>query len=197
MTNSPSLYSLILDTDMGADCDDAGALSMLHRLADAGEIQPLAVIFSSGRMPWGAGVCDAINHEHGRPDLAVGAYKRPDIGENVDKIAATEIAQDTARYGHRLRHTDDARDALEVCRSALSSQPDGSVKIVAIGHLKALYDLLNSPPDQYRPLIGPGAGGRQGGRVRCHGRSVPRLRGRAGVEFRRMRLGSVDGKCVA
>ncbi len=139
---------------MGADCDDAGALSMLHRLADGGEIAPLAVIFSSGRMPWGVGVCGAINHEHGRPDLLLGAYKGGDVGERVDKIAATEIAQDTARYGHRIRHTDEAQDALGVYRSALASQPDGSVKIVAIGHLKALHDLLFSVPDDHSPLTG-------------------------------------------
>jgi hypothetical protein len=72
----------------------------------------------------------------------------------VDKITAAEIAQDTDLYGHRLRHTDDARDALEVYRSALASQPDGCVKIVAIGHLKALYDLLKSPPDRHSPLSG-------------------------------------------
>lgn len=149
-----SPYSLILDTDMGADCDDAGALSMLHRLADIGEIRPLAVIFSSGRMPWGVGVCDAINHEHGRPDLLLGAYKNDDVGESVDKIAATEIAQDTSRYGHRVRHADDVRDSLEVYRSTLAAEPDGSVKIVAIGHLKALYDLLFSQPDQWSPLSG-------------------------------------------
>jgi inosine-uridine nucleoside N-ribohydrolase len=148
-----SPYSLILDTDMGADCDDTGALSVLHHLADAGEVRPLAVIYSSGRTPWGAGLCDAINHEHGRP-LPLGAYKGDDVGERIDKIGAEEISKDVARYGHRVTHGDDVRDALEVYRSALAAEPDGSVKIVAIGHLKALYDLLQSKADEASPLSG-------------------------------------------
>ena len=41
--------SVIFDTDMGSDCDDAGALAILHSLADAGEVRILGVIFSSGK----------------------------------------------------------------------------------------------------------------------------------------------------
>ena len=35
---------LILDTDMSGDCDDAGALALLHALADRGECELLATI---------------------------------------------------------------------------------------------------------------------------------------------------------
>ncbi|MEP1642867.1 MAG: nucleoside hydrolase, partial [Rhodopirellula bahusiensis] len=35
---------LILDTDMSGDCDDAGALPLLHALADRGECEILAVV---------------------------------------------------------------------------------------------------------------------------------------------------------
>ena len=35
---------VILDTDMDSDCDDMGALAMLHALADSGEAQILAVM---------------------------------------------------------------------------------------------------------------------------------------------------------
>ena len=34
---------IIFDTDIGGDCDDAGALAMLHRLCDKGEAQLLAI----------------------------------------------------------------------------------------------------------------------------------------------------------
>jgi len=37
---------VILDTDMLTDCDDAGALAMLHALADAGEVRILGVVLN-------------------------------------------------------------------------------------------------------------------------------------------------------
>ncbi len=30
---------IIFDTDMGSDCDDAGALAVLHKLADKEEVE--------------------------------------------------------------------------------------------------------------------------------------------------------------
>ena len=35
--------TIIFDTDIGCDCDDAGALALLHRLCDKGEARLLAV----------------------------------------------------------------------------------------------------------------------------------------------------------
>ncbi len=40
---------IIFDTDMGSDVDDAGALALLHRLAELGEVELAGVIFSSGK----------------------------------------------------------------------------------------------------------------------------------------------------
>ena len=34
---------IIFDTDIGGDCDDAGALALIHRLCDKGEAELLAV----------------------------------------------------------------------------------------------------------------------------------------------------------
>ena len=34
---------ILLDTDIGCDCDDAGAMAVLHALADMGETEILAV----------------------------------------------------------------------------------------------------------------------------------------------------------
>jgi hypothetical protein len=38
---------IIFDTDIGSDCDDAGALAVLHKLADKGEAKILGVIYVS------------------------------------------------------------------------------------------------------------------------------------------------------
>ncbi len=46
---------------MGSDCDDVGAMALLHQYAVEGKAEILGVIYSSGAVPYGAGVVDAIN----------------------------------------------------------------------------------------------------------------------------------------
>src|SRR5687768_10367927 len=65
---------IIFDTDMDSDCDDAGALAVLHALADRGEAEILATVASS-KNPWSAPCVDAINTYYGRGDLPIGVPK--------------------------------------------------------------------------------------------------------------------------
>src|ERR1044071_5503580 len=65
---------LILDTDMDSDCDDAGALAMLHALADDGEVVLLGIAVSSHHA-WSPPSTDAINTWYGRPAIPIGAPK--------------------------------------------------------------------------------------------------------------------------
>lgn len=37
------MVKIIIDTDIGSDCDDAGALALAHNLANEGKCQILAV----------------------------------------------------------------------------------------------------------------------------------------------------------
>src|SRR5687768_16854650 len=48
-----SPVKVIFDTDMDSDCDDLGALAVLHALADRGEVEILATVTSS-QNPWSA-----------------------------------------------------------------------------------------------------------------------------------------------
>ncbi|GJM64304.1 hypothetical protein PEDI_48560 [Persicobacter diffluens] len=43
---------IILDTDMGSDCDDVGALAILNEFMNLSEANCLGVIYSSGRVPY-------------------------------------------------------------------------------------------------------------------------------------------------
>ncbi len=131
---------IIFDTDMGSDCDDAGALAILHKLADRGEIKLLGVIFSSGRNPYGAGVCDAIDTYYGRGDLPLGQYHKTDVGDPVDRYCH-RIATDTKTFPHDI--VDSAPDFLHVYRDLLRAQPDHSVTILTTGHPHALAYLMD------------------------------------------------------
>jgi hypothetical protein len=138
----PPRPSVIFDTDMGSDCDDAGALAVLHALADASEVRILGVIFSSGRNRYGVGTCDAINTYYGRGDLPLGQYQDADVGDPKDSYTR-RIATDTERFGHDV--IDTAPDLLVVYRSILAAQPDRSVTICTVGHPHALVHLLRDP----------------------------------------------------
>jgi hypothetical protein len=64
--------SIIFDTDLATDYDDVGALTMLHALADSGEVRILATMASNRNECTGPQI-DAINRYYGRADLPIGA----------------------------------------------------------------------------------------------------------------------------
>jgi len=134
--------SVILDTDIGSDCDDAGALAVLHALADAGELEILGVIFSSGKNRYGVGTCDAINTYYGRGDLPLGQYQGNDVGDPGNSYTS-QIAENSSRFGHNL--VDQAPGLVETYKTILSPQADRSVTICTIGHPHGLVHLLRDP----------------------------------------------------
>lgn len=132
---------LLLDTDIGPDCDDAAALALAHIYADRGCAELLCVTHCTS-MPWGAGAIRAINAWYGRPNLPVGTLKDEGF------LCAPEYQ----RYNRALSEMAEQReapDALEIFRHALREAPDASVTIVAIGPLRNIANILRSD----RPLI--------------------------------------------
>lgn len=140
--HAPTVPSVIFDTDIGSDCDDAGAMATLHALADAGELRILGVIYSSGRIKYGVGVCDAINTYYGRGNLPLGQYKGNDVGDPTDSYSSA-IATNTPRFSHDV--VDDAPELVSVYRKLLASQPDRSVTILTVGHPHGLVHLMRDP----------------------------------------------------
>ena len=141
MNDHPSTepVRVLFDTDIGSDCDDAGALAVLHKLADRGEAQILGVIYSSAFFLYGAGACAAINATYGRGDLPLGQNHGDDVGQDHSPFTR-QIAVDRATYGHQI--VDDAPDMVEVYAAILRQQPDQSVTLLTVGHPIALVHLL-------------------------------------------------------
>src|SRR6266513_6120748 len=63
--------SVIFDTDMGNDVDDALALAVLHALESRGESRLLAVTVTKDE-PYAAPYIDIVNTFYGRPDIPIG-----------------------------------------------------------------------------------------------------------------------------
>jgi inosine-uridine nucleoside N-ribohydrolase len=70
--------NIIFDTDMGGDCDDVGALFILHGAVERGEARLLATMgcVSADAI---APALDAINTWFGRPEIPVGTLKDPGL----------------------------------------------------------------------------------------------------------------------
>lgn len=166
----PAEVKIIYDTDMDTDCDDAGALAILHALADRGEAEILATVVSS-RYSWSVPCVEAINRYYGRPDLLIGAPKTKwaDTARRGSRYAK-QVAE---QYATRLRSNDDAPDAVDVYRRVLAAQDNGSVVIVTVGYLTNLRDLLASKPDAISPLDGPALVRRKVNRWVCMGGRYP------------------------
>ncbi|MEX1136275.1 MAG: nucleoside hydrolase [Balneolales bacterium] len=150
--NGGNPVNIIFDTDMATDCDDAGAMAMLHALERKGEANILATV-ANNRGDHSAGMIAAINAFYGRPGIPVGAYQGDAVGTDPREFFA-EIAMDTDQYGHTAASRDQLPNAVEVYRQSLAEAGSNEVVIVSVGHLNNLYDLLQSGPDQHSTLNG-------------------------------------------
>ncbi len=140
---------LIYDTDMDSDVDDVAGLTVLHALADRGEVDLLGVTVSS-KHDWSALCADRINTYFGRHSLPLGQHKGPGGGSRGSKYAQ-EIAEE---FPGTLASANDVPDAIKVYREILAAQPDNSVVIVSVGYLNNLRDLLASGADEHSSLNG-------------------------------------------
>lgn len=145
--------SLILDTDLGPDYDDVGAMALMHALADSGQVNVLATV-SSNHDEDVIPCIEVLNTYFNRPGIPVGVPKS-EGGANLTTWHKDKWTKALpARYPHKTAKTSDAPDAVKVYREVLSQQPDGSVVVCTIGFLTNLRDLLNSAPDEYSELTG-------------------------------------------
>lgn len=151
MNTQPSTkpVKLILDTDIGGDCDDAGALALIHKLCDLGEAELLAVTHCMNS-PYDAGCIDAINTYFGRP-VPVGInYAEP---LRKGEVYAEALSRE---FPNRFHPDSDAQapDTLQVLRKTLAQAEDNSVCLVIIGSLASAARLVESGPDEISPLSG-------------------------------------------
>lgn len=140
---------IIFDTDIGGDCDDAGALCLLHRLCDKGEAELLAVThcFDS---PYLAGCIDSINTYFNRKvpiGINHGAFW---YGEGV---YAKQLCENFPN-DYPAADYSKVPDTLTVLRRALANEADGSVTLVVTGALTSMEKLYNSPADDICALSG-------------------------------------------
>jgi inosine-uridine nucleoside N-ribohydrolase len=151
--NEKEVVNLILDTDLGPDYDDVGAMALMHALADSGLVNILATV-SSNKDERVIPCIEVLNGYFNRRSVPVGAPK------SEGGVSLTTWHKDKwtdylpSVYEHQTEKTSDAPDAVKVYRRILSEQKDAGVTICTLGFFTNLKDLLLSPGDEYSPLSG-------------------------------------------
>jgi inosine-uridine nucleoside N-ribohydrolase len=148
--------SLIFDTDMGNDIDDALALGLIHSLESRGECKLLAVTLTKDN-PYAAPFVDLVNTFYGRGDIPIGVVGGGVTPEDGNYLKQTLTAKDKSGqpyYSYDLLKADQAPEAVSLLRKILAEQPDQSVVIVQVGFSTNLARLLDSGPDDVSPMGG-------------------------------------------
>ena len=141
---------IILDTDIGPDYDDVGAMAFLHAMADSGRAEILGT-FASNKDSLVVPTIELMNTYFGRPAIPVGSPKTKGVSLTASQHWPDSVV---SRFPHQTISTAKAPDAVAQYRKILAAQPDHSVTVVTIGFLTNLSNLLKSPSDQLSPLNG-------------------------------------------
>jgi len=153
----PSRISLIFETDMGNDTDDALALDMLYKYTDMELINFLGVSTNKDS-PYSIEFLDLMNTWYGYPKLPMGKITKGVDCEND----AINFAKETCLYEEKgvspfartYKDYGNIPESPQFYRALLAKQPNQSVVIVSVGFSTNLSRLLDTPPDQFSPLTG-------------------------------------------
>lgn len=139
--------TLLIDTDIGPDCDDAGALAVAASMAKRYGV-PVGAVVSCTSSPYGAPCAEAICRFCG---LEVGAF-----AENKQEGLLSR--ENNMRYNReiagRFCSPKTYEDAVTAYRRTLAALPDGGAVVVGIGPFATLAQLMRSRPDEFSPLCG-------------------------------------------
>lgn len=145
-----SYKKVLIDTDIGPDCDDVAALAMLNIYANQGLCKILGIGHCTSN-PYGAGTVDAICRYYGQPDINVSTYSGKDF--LTDEKCMIYNKYITTHLENRYQ-TSQPEDAVRMYRRILAEQEDASVDFIAIGPLNNLSNLLDSEADAFSPMSG-------------------------------------------
>ncbi|BCI62073.1 nucleoside hydrolase [Coprobacter secundus] len=152
--NTP--LSIIFDTDMGNDVDDALALDMLYKYMEEGRINLLAIP-TTKKSEYCPGYIDIMNTWYGH-NIPIGVVENGTDKNNSSHFIQTacELKTDNGKpaFERTVTNYADFLKSVSLYRKVLSGQPDSSVVIVSVGFSTNLAQLLDSQADEYSPLSG-------------------------------------------
>jgi inosine-uridine nucleoside N-ribohydrolase len=145
-----SVPRIILDTDLASDCDDLGAVAVLHALANQGKAEILGMVcnVSDPNSP----LClSAINTYYGRPNIPIGYLNTTVVNPTPWPLPYYNKYTDSIANDHTHIPPDQVQDAVGLYRNILEA--NGGVTIVSIGSFYNLEQLLRIHPSLVRQKV--------------------------------------------
>ncbi len=133
--------TLIIDTDIGPDCDDVGALVLTFRLAKKYGFTVGGIVNCTSN-PYGNGAIDAIAERCGVKLHATGAFAGKGFLEDTKKFNKY-LAENMVTYRSPVV------EATEYYKSILENCEDNSVMLVTIGQFNTVADLLKNEKELF------------------------------------------------
>lgn len=148
------MKKIIFDTDIGGDCDDTGALAILHECERAGKAKLLAVTIST-KSPYAPGCADAIDRWYGHV-VPVGQTKIQPPGEDENFYEQSYGKHIAAMYDNAYKSGTGRlpEDATRLLRRILAENTGDKITIVVVGSCINIAALLKSEADDISPLSG-------------------------------------------
>ncbi len=144
--------TVILDTDIGPDCDDVGAIVMLIDYAKRYGF-PIAGVCNCTSNPAGTGTIDAIFRHCGMETPALGQWSHPGFMDDPACHKYNDAV--AAAFSPAYRDgTLTVEDEVTFYRRLLGAAADDSVMLITIGMFNDLAALLSSEADEFSPLDG-------------------------------------------
>jgi len=141
---------LIVETDMGNDIDDAIALDILYKYADAGLVD-IAAIGNHKYSPTATEYIDIMNCWYGYPNIPMARSNTPVINIAAPDYTLPVVYSDIYP---RHRYLPKLSTQVKLYRRILAKADDRSVVVLSLGFATELAKLLDSPADDISPLSG-------------------------------------------
>lgn len=145
------IKKLILDTDLGGDCDDAGALAVAINLKKQGFVDILCITHCIANH-YGAYCLEAIKHWFAEDEIPLGYYTDDDkMSEAVYERFTRPVAEMHFKNGNYPIY----ENSLKLLRKTLANNGGGKdITLTAIGPLMNISLLLQSKGDSISPKTG-------------------------------------------
>ncbi len=156
-TTTGQPISIIFDTDIGNDVDDALAMDMLYKYADNGNFKILGILTNKDTK-YAPEFVDIMNTWYGYPRIPIGKISNgvtiDDYVNYAEKVCHLEDVYGKPMFRRTLKSYSRLLPSHELYRKLLASQPDSSVVIISVGFFTNLARLLESEADRYSGLNG-------------------------------------------
>ena len=143
---------VILDTDIGSDCDDCGALAVLVYGCEQCGAKIGAVINDTDN-PYGCGTIDAILSYYGY-ELPIGMTTDRGFMGVDDPVNIKYNKPVAEQFSEKFRKGElKTRTALEVYREVLKKAEDKQVVLITIGFLNTAAEILQAEPALFKEKV--------------------------------------------